>query len=145
MPFSSPFPSYPRRLAFRYSAMAISLLGMVSLVGCAASGQVSAENMTVDQFMQRLESQGLSVSSAGRVSRGGFAREGLRLRTGRGDNVLVFDYQNATSASMQINQTSSSSGTPPFFYQKGNIVAVHQGTDAQVEAALEAVLGPKKR
>jgi hypothetical protein len=127
-------------------AVFATFLCLAGLWACASSeqSQGSSENMTIDQFIQELQNQGLSVSPGRRISRDQFAAEGLRLETESGDVVEVFNYQSATSASMQMNRVSSSSGTAPFFYQQGNIVAVHRGTDAQVETALEAVLGPKE-
>jgi hypothetical protein len=92
----------------------------------------------------------LSVLSFGVIGCSGASRSGeaetLTVNEAlTGDRIRIVEFQNTSSASMQVSRKSSSAGSSPFFYQKGNIMVVHLGNDSRVEDALEAVLGPKEQ
>lgn len=118
----------------------------IGLVGCsgASQSQEDAPNLTVNEMTNRLEQQGLRLSPIRSLSPG-FAQDGLLVSTDRGDRIRIFEFQNAASASMEVSRKSSSAGSAPYYYQNGNIMAVHLGNDPEVGDALEAVLGSKRR
>jgi hypothetical protein len=133
------------RSGFHHALLAGVVLGLLALGGCAGSGQSqSAETMTINNVIQQLRQQGLRVSPGEQLSNTGFANDALRLNTERGDRIVVYEFQNSSSASMEVSRKPSSAGSPPFYYQKANIMAEHRGTDPKVASALEAVLGPKQ-
>jgi hypothetical protein len=129
---------------------AFLILVVMAFGGCASSGQSSdggndeGPTLTIEQVENRLQQQGLGTTSGGYLDDPGFARQALRLRTDRGDDIVVYEYGSSSAAEMELTRKSPSAGTPPFYYQQGNILAIQYGTNGQVRSALEAVLGPRE-
>lgn len=116
-----------------------------ALTGCSGAQQgQSGSTMTVNEVLQKIRDQGMVVSPV-RSASGGFAQDGMIAETEYGDRIRIFEFQNTASASMEVSRRSSSAGSAPYFYQKGNIMVVHRGNDDRVAKVLEAVFGPKKR
>jgi hypothetical protein len=118
----------------------------VGTIGCsgASRSEGDAEIMNVNEAMNRIQKQGLRVSPLQTLSPN-FAQDGLLAETEYGDQIRIVEFQNTSSASMEVSRKGSSAGSSPFYYQKGNIMIVHLGNDSRVASALEAVFGPKKR
>ena len=135
----------PLRLALRPFFVAL-LVAAVGLGGCAGSGQSqgSGLNLTVNEMMSRLRQEGMNVSPVRNLSPN-FAQDGILIDTEYGDQVRIFEFQNSASAAMTVSRKSSSAGSAPFYYQSGNIMAVHLGSDDRVSKVLSSILGSKKR
>lgn len=133
------------RLALRPFFVAL-LVAAVGLGGCAGSGQSqgSGLNLTVNEMMSRLRQEGMNVSPVRNLSPN-FAQDGILIDTEYGDQVRIFEFQNSASAAMTVSRKSSSAGSAPFYYQSGNIMAVHLGSDDRVSKVLSSILGSKKR
>lgn len=116
------------------------------LAGCsgASQSQGDTEILSVNQAMNRLKKEGLNVSPVRSLSPG-FAQDGILAETGYGDRIRIIEFQNTSNASMEVSRKSSSAGSSPYYYQKGNIMVVHLGNNSEVVSALEAVFGAKKR
>jgi hypothetical protein len=127
---------------------AIFLLAVFAIgtFGCsgASRSEGNVERMNVNEAMNRIQKQGVRMSPLRSLSPN-VAQDGLLAETEYGDQIRIIEFQNASSASMQVSRKSSSAGSSPFFYQKGNIMVVHLGNDSRVANALETVFGPKKR
>ncbi|HWW74513.1 MAG TPA: hypothetical protein VNZ44_03905 [Pyrinomonadaceae bacterium] len=73
--------------------------------------------------------------------------------TADGDNIQVFRYATAGAAAREaarINPDGSGGATstamwiaPPHFYRKGRLIVLHVGSNAAVQNALVALLGPQ--
>lgn len=135
----------PTQRALRPLVIAL-LAATVGLSGCAGSGQSQSSDLslTVNEMMSRLRQEGMNVSPVRNLSPN-FAQDGILVETEYGDRVRIFEFPNSASASMTVSRKSSSAGSAPFYYQKGNIMAVHLGSDARVSKALSAILGSQKR
>jgi hypothetical protein len=131
-----------RRVTSVLLLLSVLSFGVIGCSGASRSG--GGETLTVNEALTQIQGQGLSVSPLRSLSPG-FAQDGLLAETEYGDRIRIVEFQNTSSASMQVSRKSSSAGSSPFFYQKGNIMVVHLGNDSRVEDALEAVLGPKEQ
>ena len=100
--------------------------------------------MNVNETMDRIRKVGLQVTPIRSISPN-FARDGMLADTEYGDRIRIIEFQNTSNASMEVSRKSSSAGSSPYYYQKGNIMVVHLGNDSRVASALEEVFGPKKR
>ena len=133
------------RLASGSLIIALLVTG-IGLSGCAGAGQSQSSdlNLTVNEMMTRLRQEGMNVSPVRNLSPN-FAQDGILVDTEYGDRVRIFEFQNSASAAMTVSRKSSSAGSAPFYYQSGNIMAVHLGSDSRVSKVLESILGSKKR
>jgi hypothetical protein len=137
-------------LTFSRSASATLVGALLAVIlvlsGCAGAGQSQRSdlNLTVNEMMSRLRQEGMNVSPVRNLSPN-FAQDGLLVDTEYGDRMRIFEFQNSASAAMTVSRKGSSAGSAPFYYQKGNVMAVHLGTDARVSEVLSSILGSKKR
>lgn len=125
-----------------------SLVGF-GLPGCAGSGQSGSSSQTVttidvNQVIKLLRDQGLVVTP-GRPLPTNFARDALVINTSVGDNLFVYEFPSSIYAAITISRKSPSAGSPPFYYQKGNIMLTHAGTTPKVERVLKSQFTPKRR
>ncbi|MFB6231346.1 MAG: hypothetical protein ABEL04_09330 [Salinibacter sp.] len=100
--------------------------------------------MDINEVIKLLRKEGLTVTP-GRQLSPRYAREGLVLSTGVGDNIRVLEFASSNSAAMTISRKSPSAGSPPFYYQRGNIMLVHTGNSSKVERVLKSQFTPKRR
>jgi len=99
--------------------------------------------MTVDQALQKIHDEGVSVSPVRNISPGA-AQDGMVVQTEYGDGIRILEFQNPASASMEVSRKSSN-GSAPFFYRSGNIMAaVHLDNDSRVAEALGAAFGERE-
>jgi len=131
----------------RFSLSLLSILFLaVGVMGCSGANQSggSTESMNVNETMDRIRKVGLQVTPIRSISPN-FAQDGMLADTEYGDRIRIIEFQNTSNASMEVSRKSSSAGSSPYYYQKGNIMVVHLGNDSRVASALEEVFGPKKR
>lgn len=116
------------------------------LMGCAGSGGSgsSSEMMTVNDVIESLRQEGLNVSP-GRQLSSDFARDGIVLNAGVGDNIRVYEFTSSNAVAMELSRKSPSAGSPPFYYKKGNIMLVHAGNSPEVEKTLRSLYSPERR
>ena len=131
----------------RFTLSLLSVLVFaVGVVGCSGASQSGgdAETMNVNEAMERMRQEGLELTPIRALSPN-FAQDGMLADTGYGDRIRILEFQNISNASMEVSRKSSSAGSSPYFYQKGNVMVVHLGNNSQVENALEAAFGSKER
>lgn len=130
---------------FSLSLLSILLLA-VGVIGCSGANQSGGETerVNVNETMNRIRQAGLQVTPIRSISPN-FAQDGMLADTEYGDRIRIIEFQNTSNASMEVSRKSSSAGSSPYYYQKGNIMVVHLGNDSRVASVLEEVFGPKKR
>lgn len=127
-------------------AVTLSILVVGLVVGCSGANQSgnSSEMMEVNEVIEMLRAEGLSVTP-GRSLSTEFGRDGLSLKTDKGETLRVYEFQSSGAASMELSRKNPSAGSAPFYYQKGNIVVEHAGNDSETERVLRSVFEPKRR
>ncbi|MFB6229698.1 MAG: hypothetical protein ABEL04_00960 [Salinibacter sp.] len=140
-----PFAALPYTLR-RLASAAMLFLLVSGLSGCAGAGQSggSSQTLTINQVIKLLRDHGLSVTPGRRLPVN-YARDALVLNTSVGDNLRVYEFPSSIYAAMTISRKSPSAGSPPFYYQKGNIMLTHAGNSTKVERVLKSRFTPKRR
>ncbi len=143
----------------RISSYLIPIIAILTLVaygiGCAGEkpptptgGQVSDYASLTDN----LRKAGATVEPAGEVTQPFFSVQG-KIITVNGNDVQVFEYENATAADNEaalVSPDGSSVGTsmigwvaPPHFYKAGKLIVLYVGESESVIGELASVLGPQ--
>lgn len=134
--------------------MAASLVVSCFLLTVSCSSPVSpTTSIALDQFVEALRQQGLSVSLGGQISpsaNGFFSVPAQQVRVNDA-NVNAFVYQNAESAAKEaagISQDGQPSPmarvtwvSTPRFYRQGALIALYVGCSAEIVQALQATVG----
>jgi hypothetical protein len=133
--------------------VATSVLSYLLLAVSCGSPVAPTSFTTLDQFVQALRQQGLSVSLAGQISpevNGFFSVPAHQLRVNNGQ-VNAFVYQDAEAAAAEAASISQDAqpgptvritwvGTPRFYRQEALIV-LYVGCAAEIIQALQATAG----
>ncbi len=101
-------------------------------------------------LVDNLRAAGATVDPAGEVTQPFFSVKGLIINV-NGDDVQVFEYEDATTADNEaalVSPDGSSVGTsmvgwvaPPHFYKVGNLIVLYVGESKAVIDTLESVVG----
>ena len=125
----------------------------VAQVGCQGSSTGPGEvGFDYDALAQALSRTGLELEKKGEVEQEFFAVGG-RVLTLDGEDVQVFEYENAQAAASDAAKVSPDGGSigtamvhwlgPPHFFRRDRIIALYVGEKTSVKEALESVLGPQ--
>ena len=133
-------------------AASLVLSYLLLAVSCG-SPVAPTSSTTLDQFVQALRQQGLSVSLAGQISpevNGFFSVPAQQVRVNSGQ-VNAFVYQDAEAAAAEaasISQDGQPSPTvritwvsTPRFYRHDALIVLYVGCAAEIVQALQAIAG----
>jgi hypothetical protein len=132
----------------------IWVLAGVAMVSCAQSPTVPSDIGTVDQLVQALRREGLTVSQGGEISAktmGFFTVPARQILVGA-ERLNAFDYPTADRAAADAALISSDAQpnpraaiswvSRPHFYRQLRVIALYVGCSAEITEALERLLGP---
>ena len=130
------------------------VLGGVTMLACQPSPTVPSEIGTVDQLVQALRREGLTVSRSGEISAdtmGFFTVPAQQILVGE-ERLSAFDYPTADRAAADAALISSEAQpnpraaigwvSRPQFYRHLGVIALYVGCSTEITGALEKSLGP---
>jgi hypothetical protein len=122
-------------------------------VSCDSQSPLAPSSSALDQFVQGLRQQGLTVSLGGEIRpevNGFFSVPANRVRVNAGQ-VNVFQYPTGDAAAAEAGLISED-GQPsptvrvtwvstPRFYRQGSLIVLYVGCSAEIVQALQATVG----
>jgi len=138
------------------ATLSLAILGGAAIVVIASLSSSTAAHGTAVQdyvsLVDALRASGSSVEPGGAIEQPFFAANGTGLKV-NGQEVQAFEYPTETAADRDANTVSDDGGTvgttkplwtaAPHFYQKGKVIALYIGDDAQTLELLSTTLGPQ--
>lgn len=132
----------------------IWVLAGAAMISCQQSPTVPSEIGTVDQLVQALRREGLTVAQSGEISAnsmGFFTVPAKQIAVGA-ERLSAFDYPTADGAAADAALISSEAQpnpraaigwvSRPQFYRHLRVIALYVGCSTEITAALEKSLGP---
>lgn len=123
----------------------------VTMISCAQGLTVPSHVGSVEQLVQSLRSQGLTVSLGGDISPGYFTVQARQISV-EGERLNAFEYPDADTAAAEAALISSDAQPSPRkritwagvprFYRQGRVIVLYVGCSTSVISALEKFLGP---
>jgi hypothetical protein len=120
--------------------------------GTPVTDTVSSGTMDYIALLANLRVSGVALQAGGRISSSVLSGNGHIIRVNNAE-VQVFEYSDPTAANAEAARISADGSkvgkakvnwaAPPHIFKQGRLLVIYAGTDTQITAVLQTILGPQ--